>query len=122
MGGARLSGDVLELIERLVGRNNLQRSGAAIADPHSSVARYAIDKRVVHLEASRREGQKRAAKSFEVRDKHSRRRLCRSQPGATTIEQRHRRAAGDELMGDRFSDNPCANDDDVTIWHYLGLS
>ena len=78
-GRARVGGDVLQLVERLIGGDDLQRSGAPIPDADARIARHAIDERVVHLEAFRRERQQRPAESFEVRHEHACGGLRRSQ-------------------------------------------
>ena len=116
-GRARVRGDVLQLVERLIGGDDLQRSGAPIPDADTRIARHAIDECVVHLEAFRRERQQRPAESFEVRHEHSCGGLRRSQTRAAAIEQRDRCAAGHQLVGDGRADHPCADDRDVTIRH-----
>ncbi len=103
---ARVVGNLLEVAERLVGGDDLQRAGAAIADADSSVARHAIDERVVHLEAAGGQRQKRPAKALEVRHEHARRRLGRAKAGPPAIDQRHRRPPGHELVGDGLALSP----------------
>ena len=116
-GRAGLGGNVLELVERLVGGNGLQRSRAAVPNTDPGIARHALDERVVHREALRGERQKRAPQPLEVGHEHARSRLGRSQTRTTAIEERDRRAADCQLVRDGRANNPCPDDRDVTISH-----